>query len=179
MAVGQSSNGLLSADVGKLRLIEEVDRAAHFRRPVALVILEVIPRSDELPPTLQRAVFQAVVRRLNTMITAHDIPYRLRANTIAVIMPERGWDTLYDEAEHIEQSLRQTPFSAITHLSDAIEDYMDLRFGLSVYENSTQTVESLLENAERSLVQHRNLADAVAAYETMRSAESLVTTEVK
>lgn len=159
--------GLFTRDIGELRLTEEIARAAEFHRPVALMLVEVLPVNESISPHLLAEARQAVVRQLLNLTTIHDVAFAADRNRIGIILPERDWHRLYKDADMIETGLVSLRLTRGVQQSSAITTYVTLNFGLSVYEGSHQSAADLMTRAEKSLQVHHGLGDALETYDTV------------
>lgn len=168
------SAGLLPRDIGELRLNDEINRAADFRRPVALMLVEVLPATDAIPAELVKEARQTVARQLLNLLTVHDTPFRVDDNRVGVVLPERDWQRLYKDADAIENALRSLTLTRGIHQSSPLSTYVNVNFGLSVYEGAHQTATALMVRAEKSLKVHKRLIDAVLTYNTVTSVREML-----
>ena len=158
LVAGEAGTGLLALEVAELRLHEEIDRARLFRRPLALLLVESQPRSDNLDDDGNlEAAYQAVVRRLTTAAFMHDIPFRINENRLGLILLERTWDRLYEHAETIAARLKRATFIDAGQRTHAVQDYLVFTFGLGTYQGEEADVIDLMRAAEDSLGVSREL----------------------
>ena len=169
LVAGEVGTGLLPREVGELRMIEEVDRSRVFRRPLGLLLVEIEP----LPmPSISlvelKEVYQALNRQLGSVSLVHDIPFRAASNRMGLIMPEREWDKLYDDAESIVNVLKQGSFLDGEGRPQSVLDCVKLSFGVGTYQGETEGAIDLMRAAEDSLSISRDLAHlgeiSVSAY---------------
>ncbi|WP_029212060.1 hypothetical protein [Arsenicicoccus bolidensis] len=83
-----ASLGLLPADVAELRADEEIARARRHDRPLAVVALEVEPRSADVDEALLQATRRAVARLVEHRLRRSDAPFALDAGSVAAVLPE-------------------------------------------------------------------------------------------
>jgi hypothetical protein len=169
LLAGEAGTGLLSRQVAELRLTEEVDRARQFRRPLGLLLVEIepLPRraaGDADPSEVQ----QALVRQLVSASLVHDIPFRADSNRVGLILPERAWDSLYQDIDAIVDTLRRAMWIDRKGRSHQVVHHVRLRFGLGTYQGEVSGTIDLMRAAEDSLSVGRDLADigetSVTAY---------------
>jgi len=169
LLAGEAGTGLLPRQVAELRMIEEVDRARQFRRPVGLLLVEIEP----LPGTAARdvdpsEVQQAIVRQLVSASLVHDIPFRADSSRVGLILPERSWDSLYQDTDSIVAALREALWIDREGRSHQVLNHARLRFGLGTYQGGASGTIDLMRAAEDSLSVGRDLADigesSVTAY---------------
>jgi hypothetical protein len=159
LVAGEAGTGLLPQQVAELRLLEEVDRARQFRRPLGLLLVEI----DQLPemPVEQigpREVHQAVVRQLVSASLVQDIPFRIDLNRVGLIMPERDWASLYRDTEAIVTALKGASFLDGNGRSQNVVRCARLSFGLGTYQGEASGTIDLMRAAEDSLNVSRDLA---------------------
>ena len=167
---GEAGTGLLPQQVAELRLVEEVDRAKQFRRPLGLLLVE-IEDLDESPAqqTQAREAHQALVRQLVSTSLVHDIPFRMGSNQVGLILPERDWeDSLYQDAESIINALKGAVFLDDEGRSHHVLHLVKLNFGLATYQGKASGTIDLMGAAQDSLSVSRDMAGigetSVSAY---------------
>lgn len=84
------STGMLPADLGLVRLEEEMARATSYRRPLSLVLIDAEAVGSDLDQEAREAVFRAVARVAETMLREMDVPFVIASNRIGAILPETG-----------------------------------------------------------------------------------------
>lgn len=166
---GELGTGLFPAEIGELRLHEEVDRAGYFGRPLALLLIEMLPLQTSTPSAMIAKSQTAIVQALTANLSLHDILFRQNETRLAVILPERDWQELYTEADRLEHAMREARLEERNGYYVPIAHYLTLNFGLSVYEGDHQTLTGLVEKAENALRVHNNLVEALAEYDTLLS----------
>lgn len=160
LLAGEAGTGLLPRQVAELRLIEEVDRARQFRRPVGLLLVEIEPLNQGSAGELTWSeVWQAVIRQLVSASLVHDIAFRADTNRLGLILPERDWDSLYRDTELIVSALRGGLFIDGEGHSHEVLQHARLEFGLGTYQGETSGTIDLMRAAEDSLSVGRDLAD--------------------
>lgn len=169
LVAGEAGTGLLPHQVAELRLVEEVERARQFGRPLGLLLVEI----EQLPGTPMEQIaaqemHQAVVRQLVSASLVQDIPFRIDLNRVGLIMPERDWTSLYRDTEVIVAALKGASFlDSDGHLRN-VTHYGRLCFGLGTYQGEASRKVDLMRAAEDSLSVSRDLADigqaSVTAY---------------
>ncbi|TEU12936.1 MAG: hypothetical protein E3J21_19930 [Anaerolineales bacterium] len=160
LVAGEVGTGLLPREVGELRMLEEVDRARLFRRPLGLLLVELEQLPE--PSTAEvdfRQIYQAVARQLASASLVHDIPFRVDLNRTGLIMPEREWDKLYEDAESIVSALRKATLLDREERLQSVLRFVKLNFGLGTYQGEVVGTIDLLRAAEDSLSISRDLAD--------------------
>lgn len=164
---GEIGTGLLPYEIGELRLHEEVDRAAYFGRPVALLLIEMLPLQVTTPTAMLAKSQTSIVQALTANLSLHDTPFRQSETRIAVILPERDWQELYIQADQLEYALRAAMVEERSGYFVPISHYLTLNFGLSVLEGGHQSLTRLIEKAENALHVHTHLVEALADYDTL------------
>jgi hypothetical protein len=169
LLAGEQGTGLLAPQVAELRLVEEVERARRFHRPLGLLLVEVEETAGTQPGGVQtREAHQALVRQLASVSLAQDIPIRLEENQVGLILPERSWESLYRDAESIVGALKNALFVDVEGQSHPVLDYLTLSFGLGTYQGELSGSIDLLRAARDSLSVSRDLAEigqaSVSAY---------------
>ncbi len=82
------SIGMLTADLALVRLEEEAARATHYRRPLALLLLDVGIVDEALDDDARDEVVRAVSRVTGTMLRDMDVPFLFAPHRIGAILPE-------------------------------------------------------------------------------------------
>lgn len=157
LVAGEVGTGLLPRQVGDLRIQEEVDRSRQFRRPLGLLIMEVLPHEDH--PGDIGEVYQAVERRLASASLIHDVPFRFEEHQLGLLLPERGWDRIYKDTEDVIGALNQASFLNSDGRTENISDYVKLHFGLGIYDGEDLGSIDLVKAAKDSLEIARDLTD--------------------
>jgi hypothetical protein len=149
---GEVGTGLLPLDVAELRLAEEVDRAMSFKRPLGLLVVELEQRTTPTGPTAPfTEVYQAVARRLASASLLHDVPFRVGENRVGLLLPERGWDRLYQDAESVIEALRDASFLDPHGKRQRVLEHIDLHVGLGIYNAEAEGTIDLMRAANDSL----------------------------
>jgi hypothetical protein len=169
LLAGEAGTGLLPRQVAELRLTEEVDRARQFRRPVGLLLVEIEPLPRQAAGDVDPSeVQQALVRQLVSASLVHDIPFRADSNRVGLILPERDWDSLYQDIDAIVAALKRALWIDREGRSHQILHHARLGFGLGTYQGELSGTIDLMRAAEDSLSVSRDLADigeaSVTAY---------------
>ncbi len=169
LVAGEAGTGLLPWQVAELRLLEEVDRAKQFRRPLGMLLVEIEDLAES--PAQQTQALearQALVRQLVSTSLVHDIPFRMGPNQVGLILPERNWDSLYQDAESIINALKGAVFLDDEGRSHHVLHLVKLSFGLATYQGETSGTIDLMGAAQDSLSVSRDLAGigeiSVSAY---------------
>ncbi|MBS1253393.1 MAG: hypothetical protein MAG451_02442 [Anaerolineales bacterium] len=169
LVAGEVGTGLLPREVAELRLEEEIDRARQFQRPLGLLLVEIdaLPKLEATDVQF-RQVYQAITRQLTSASLVHDIPFRVGQSRIGLILPERSWDDLYDDAESIVNALHSATFLDREEQPQPAHDYIQLTVGLGTYQGERVEEIDLMGAAEDSLDISRDLAGlgevSVSAY---------------
>ena len=169
LVAGEAGTGLLPRQVAELRLLEEVDRARQFRRPLGLLLVEIEDLAESPAQQTQALeAHQALVRQLVSTSLVHDIPFRMGPNQVGLILPERNWDSLYQDAESVINALKGAVFLDDEGRSHHVLHLVKLNFGLATYQGETSGTIDLMGAAQDSLSVSRDLAGigetSVSAY---------------
>ena len=159
LVAGEAGTGLFPAEVAALRLTEEVDRARTFGRPLGLMLIEILPRDDtEIDAATLAEIGRALARQLISVALVHDLPFRQSALRLGLIMPERGWEQLYEDAEKVTGGLSRAVYSDVRGLPRPVSDAAQLLFGLGTYNGELTGEVDLMRAAEDSLAVSQDLA---------------------
>jgi GGDEF domain-containing protein len=82
------SVGMLSADLGLVRLEEEVARGTSYQRPLSLMLLEATIMDAALGKAVRDEAFRAVARVTETMLREMDVPFLFTHRRMGAILPE-------------------------------------------------------------------------------------------
>lgn len=159
LVAGEVGTGLLPREVGELRMLEEIDRARQFRRPLGLLLIEIEPISEPPEAVDLNELYRAITRQLISTALVHDVPFRVDDRHIGLIMPERDWDRLYADADSIAKALRQSSFLDQEGRPRPVLDYARLYFGLGTYQGEVKATIDLMRAAGDSLSISRDLAE--------------------
>lgn len=159
LVAGEIGTGLIPFEVADLRLIEEIDRAKMFKRPLGLLIIEIepLPKFNEAKVYLEE-IHQAITRQLTSSSLIHDIPFRIKVNQLGLIMPERNWENLYLDADSIANQLRSTTFIQQDGSTQATNKFISLNFGLGTYQGESGGQIDIMRAAKDSLDISRELS---------------------
>jgi len=157
---GEVGTGLLPYEVANLRLLEEIDRAKMFKRPLGLLIIEIeaLPKLDEGNVDFHD-INQALTRQLTSVSLVHDIPFRITADKVGLIMPERNWNDLYHDTDLIANSLRNAKFIQKDGSMQETHEFIKLNFGLGTYQGEAGGQIDIVRAAEDSLNITRELSE--------------------
>jgi len=157
---GEVGTGLLPYEVANLRLLEEIDRAKMFKRPLGLLIIEIeaLPKLDEVNVDFHD-IYQALTRQLTSISLVHDIPFRSTADKVGLIMPERNWNDLYHDTDLIANSLRSAKFIQKDGSMQETHEFIKLNFGLGTYQGEAGGQIDIVRAAEDSLNITRELSE--------------------
>jgi hypothetical protein len=165
---GEVGMGLLPLDVAELRLLEEVDRASQFRRPLGLLLAEIepLPEKADLAGS-EWDIYRAIGRQLTSAALVHDIPFRLNNRCFGLILPERDWPKLYDDADAVANALKNASFLDQEDRPQSVLKYIKLNFGLGTYQGEGEGTIDLMRAVQDSLNISRELADLSDAEESL------------
>lgn len=158
LVAGEVGSGLLPPNIAGLRMAEEIDRAKQFRRPLALLLIE-LSKPSQGAGDVDRETYQAVARQLASVSLLHDIPFRVSDRRFGLLLPERDRDKLYADAEVILSAVRKALFRDPQGRPRAALDHVRMDFGLGVYNGETEGEVDLMRAAEDSLAITRDFAD--------------------
>ncbi len=137
----------------KQRLFDEVKRAERFKRPLALVMIDIDhfkKFNDNYGHQLGDEVLKKVASIVRKSIRTHDLPARYGGEEFAVVLPETdltGATTLAErirrtiEAEHIEHNAQIIKITA--------------SFGVAVYPEHANQPDALIKSADMALYQSK------------------------
>ncbi len=164
MVAEDAGAGLLPSKIADLRIMEELDRARQFHRPLGLLLIEISPLAEATMNEKEfEQIFTAVARQVASASLVHDIPFRQSATRVGLILPERKWEELYRDADLIATSLSQVTYMDQEEHPQSIRDYVALSFGLGTYQGETTGEVNLVQAAEDSLAISHDLAEMGAA----------------
>lgn len=155
LIAAEAGTGLLTRQVGDLRIEEEVGRSRQFNRPLGLLIVELLLDENQKRDTSE--VYQAVERRLVSAALVHDVPFRFDERHIGLLLPERGWDRIYNDVEDIIEALNQASFLDIEGNNQAVSGYAKLHYGLGIYDGKGHGLIDIVQAAKDSLEIARDL----------------------
>lgn len=159
LVAGEAGTGLFPAEVAVLRLTEEVDRAQTFGRPLGLMLIEIVPREGtEMSPETRAEISRALARQLIAVALVHDLPFRQNDLRLGLIMPERNWEQLYEDAEKVTGGLSRAVYSDTRGLPRPVSGVAQLLFGLGTYNGELSGEVDLMRAAEDSLAVSQDLA---------------------
>jgi GGDEF domain-containing protein len=144
--------GLLKASIGLLRLNEEEERSVRYRRPFALILIQVQPVSGlneewNENPELMRAIATGI--KDTTRET--DIPFLAAHDKIAIILPETETNGANKVINNILNRMTATQFVGRSGRPMFIHTHVGLRYGFAAFLGVSDTKINLMEASERSL----------------------------
>lgn len=154
MAVTDSVTGLLNRSFMAIQFQKEIDRARRYSRPLTLLMIEV----DGLAKIIENHgkrnandILDQFAKLLTQKIRSHDSAARHSVAQFAVVLPE----TAMDGAKVIADRLCKAVDAH--HFSSKIGDrHITISIGLAEATlDASETVESLLEDAEAALTEAR------------------------
>jgi GGDEF domain-containing protein len=151
VAPAYGSLGLLTEDVARARLDDEVARARSHHRPLAVVVIGVYITDDGLDPMARDAAHRAVARLVETLLRDTDVPFALGPNELGAILPETSaagaWDVVgpvLDAATRAAFTVRQQDERR------SLVECAELSAGLAVMTDQLTDGRALLEIARES-----------------------------
>ena len=150
--------GLLPAELGELRLEEEVDRARMYRRPLALMRISLEPLESPRPSGAEReAVGRAVARCVQSALRITDVPFACGDDCIVAILPETDRLDARRLASRLAAALRAATFHVRPEGGRAVRrpvmDHAIVRVGLAAFPEDGATAGELLEASARALAE--------------------------
>lgn len=142
------SLGLLDADMGTLRLEEEVERAIDHGRPLTLAVLRIDVHDEALDAAGRTAAQRAVARLLESRVRDVDVPFALARDRLAVILPETDATAALVRVGAVLDGVSTGRFASRGEGTErALTDAVRLTVGTARLEGSTQTADALLDAA--------------------------------
>jgi hypothetical protein len=142
-------SGLLSRDLGELRLREETDRAQAFQRPLGFLLVQMEPLPGASPGESTLAA-EALARQVASLVNVHDIPFRVDADQIGVVLPERSWSEICQAVQAVQSAAREAIYWGSDGKPHPAHTQLGLHFGVGAYRGEAQTVD-LLQSAQATL----------------------------
>ena len=144
--------GLLKPSIGLLRLNEEEERSVRYRRPFALILIMVLPKSGLAWESQERLeLIRAVATGIKDTTRETDIPFLAMENNIAVILPETEINGANKVVNNIINRMTATQFVTSSGNSMLIHTRVQLRFGFAAFLGRSATKIRVMEAAENSL----------------------------
>jgi GGDEF domain-containing protein len=148
------SIGLIKPSIGLLRLNEEEERSIRYRRPFALILIMVRPRSNiDWESIDMYEIMRSVATSIKDTTRDTDIPFLAGNQKIAVILPETDTNGANTVVNNIFNRMIATQFVGHSGNSIDIQRHVQLRFGFAAFLGTSKTKINLMEAAERSLEQ--------------------------
>jgi len=150
--------GLIKPAIGLLRLNEEEDRSVRYRRPFALILIMVRPiPGTKWEPTEESELMRAIATSIKDTTRDTDIPFLAGGQKIAVILPETETSGANKVVNNIFNRMMSTQFVTPSGNSMAIQTRVQLRFGFAAFLGTGSTKVNLMEAAEKSLEQSKEI----------------------
>jgi hypothetical protein len=105
------SLGMLPADLALVRLEEETARAATYRRPLSLMLLDVRVVGGDLDASGAEEAFRAAARVTETTLRELDVPFQFEPHRIGAIFPETDLNTATIASGRILEALVSAHFT--------------------------------------------------------------------
>lgn len=148
------SVGLIKPSIGLLRLNEEEERSVRYRRPFALVLIIVRPRSGTNWDSIDMyEIMRSIATNIKDTTRDTDIPFLAGAQKIAIILPETDTTGANTVVNNIFNRMIATQFVSRSGTSMSIQTHVQLRFGFAAFLGISKTKINLMEAAEKSLEQ--------------------------
>jgi hypothetical protein len=171
LGIAQVEAEVLPYAIGELRLTEEIDRAAHFGRPLAVLVVESQFTRSTLSADERARLDRALKRQIATHTSLHDIPFQIDEQRVGIILPERNWLGAMQELYLLEESLSRT---GETHgLSRMISEVMKITIALKGFDGAITNARDLIDDAD--IVSKSNLLSALGKNITVRAPRREVT----
>lgn len=143
-----SSLGLLTPDLGLIRVAEEVERAVLHSRPLAVLRLSTtISSADGWGGAERRTIERAIARILDSRLRETDVPFALERNELAAVMPESGPDEVWARVVDLMDAISAASFASADGTRHRLGDYSNVRIGLAFLGQDGTTARELLEAA--------------------------------
>ncbi len=142
------SLGLLTAQVARARLEEEVARARSHGRPLSLVVIRVSIADRALAPPSRDAAQRAVARLVESMLRETDVPFTLGPGEFGAILPETDVAAAWDVVGPVLDAATRAAFTVREQDERrSLVDCAELHVGFSVLSEELSDAEQLLERA--------------------------------
>lgn len=151
---GEEGTGLVNRSVAELRLQEELDRSEQSQLPVGVILFDMKQTTSR--PVSREGLHkaqQAMIRRLVAQGARFDLPFRLDADRIGVILPLRRGDRLRRDTIALSQAVRSATYQTKTGLTQPSLDLVQLGIGFAIsevagHEDKVTEATMLMQSAE-------------------------------
>jgi diguanylate cyclase (GGDEF)-like protein len=133
----------------KQRLLDEIKRAARFKRSLALIMVDIDHfkcLNDNYGHQTGDDVLRHVAAILRRAVRTHDLPVRYGGEEFALVLPETDMTGAVAVAERVRRSIENDylEVSGVVHKISA-------SFGVSVFPDCADDMDSLIKAADVAL----------------------------
>ncbi len=144
--------GLLRAPVGKVRLVEEEERAVKYQRPVSFLLIQVLPiAGQEWQKDERDCILQAVGAVLKDAAGETDIPFALDGERMGVILPETDLPGIQMIIGQLVRNLGEIRCVQRKGGLRPLHEQARVRFGYAVFLGRDDAKPDLMLAAEKAL----------------------------
>jgi GGDEF domain-containing protein len=146
------TTGLLKPSIGLLRLREEEERSVRYRRPMALILILVRPRPGQSwEADESQSILRAIATSMKDTTRETDIPFLLRKDKIALLLPETQTYGANTVVNNILNRVTVTQFVTESGGSMFVHERVQLRYGFAAFLGAGEENIDILAAAEGSL----------------------------
>ena len=142
-----SSLGFIPAELGQIRLEEELDRARRYGRALSVLqLVTEIPR--ETAPDVRDGIERAVARLLESMLRTTDVPFAFGSDCVAAILPETSAEGTLVLAARLMDATNHATFAVRTGAEaerHRVTDYATVRCGIGTFPENGETAGALMD----------------------------------
>ncbi len=150
-APAYGSLGLLTAEVARARLEEEVARARDHGRPLSLVVIRVSITDPQLGLEARGAAQRAVARLVESILRDTDVPFALGTGEFGAILPETDVGPAWDVVGPVLDAATRAAFTVREQDERrSLVDCAELHVGIAVLGEQLADADQLLAAARRS-----------------------------
>jgi hypothetical protein len=147
-----TSVGLIRPAIGLLRLKEETDRAARYKRPLSFALILALPKPGlEWDLNERLSVRRAIATTVKDTTRVLDIPFSFNDEKIALILTDTEINGTNKVINNIQRQLNASRIITRTGSSESLQEHAQIRFGYSVFLGYSSKAFDMMEAAELSL----------------------------
>jgi diguanylate cyclase (GGDEF)-like protein len=153
LTLTDSLTGLWNDRYLQVSLSREVERAARFGRPLAVLKVDLDrfrEINDERGPLAADAVLAEVAQRIKSVVREVDMIFRRAGERFVLLLPETAGDGACHAAERLCLELRQEPVR-LGEQPRGVAVHCTVSIGVAIYPGHGPDAETLLERAEDAL----------------------------
>lgn len=156
------SLGLLSGELGELRLVAEVERAAKYNRPLSILTVTTEELDPAISPEDRRSLHRAVARLIDSMLRVTDVAFAPGPARLVLILPETRLHDAWLLMARISDGVNEATFiGGGSRERKPVAAYAKVHLGAGTFPQNGTTARALLDATLRQAPPVTAAAEAV------------------